>query len=86
MTEQMAIITQPRIGTRDLGVPVLSFDVYISEGSAALQVLSWDDARELIASVQEVRDLEGHPCWVERDGNLIKFKRLWEPGGWRHMK
>ncbi len=77
MSEQLAIIKDIGIGCRDTSSPVLWFTVYVSEASAALTVLSWDDAYKVLGHVREIRDLEGKPCWVEVDGNLVKFKRLW---------
>lgn len=81
MAEQVGIIKKVGIGCRDIGSPVLWFDVYVSEGTGSLQVLSWDEAYEVLKSVEDVRDLEGKPCWVEVDGNLMKFKRLWTSHG-----
>ncbi len=77
MSEQLAIIKDIGIGCRDTNWPVLWFTVYVSEVQAALTVLSWDDAYEVLKHVREVRDLEGKPCWVDVDGNMIKFLRLW---------
>lgn len=77
MAEQVAIIRNVGIGSRDVGTPVLWFDVYTSEGTGALQVLSWNEAYKVLTGIHEVRDLEGKPCWVEREGNRVTFIRLW---------
>jgi hypothetical protein len=79
VNEQVAIIRNVGIGGRDVGRPVLWFDTYIRESSAALQIIGWEQAGELLAGIREVRELEGRPCWVEADGGMIKFLRLWEP-------
>ena len=72
-TERLAIISEVGIGYRDIDSPVLWF----SESSAALQVLSWDEAYEVLKGVREVRDLNGLACWVSCEGNRIKFLRMW---------
>jgi hypothetical protein len=43
----------------------------LAEALAALQA-----RLQICATVPDVRELEGKPCWVEVDGNLIKFLRL----------
>lgn len=78
MSERLAIIKDVRMGANDYGQPGLSFTAYITESSAASQFVNWEDAGKLLATVSDVRQLEGWPCWVEVDGNLIKFLRLWE--------
>jgi hypothetical protein len=77
VSEQLAIIRKPELGCRDTNAPVLSFEVYITEATAALQVLSWQDAHAVLSRVRDIRDLEGKPCWVKVDGNMIRFQRLW---------
>ena len=77
MAEQVAIISEVGIGCRDVGTPVLWFTVHTSESLASLQVLPWSDAYEVLQQIREVQDLDGRPCWVECDGNMVKFVRLW---------
>ena len=77
MSEQLAIIRDVRIGAHDYYGAGLSFTTYITESSAASQSLDWDASKELVKTVEDVRQLEDKPCWVEVDGNLIKFLRLW---------
>lgn len=77
MTEQMAVIRNVHIGGGDRGIPCLWFDTYISESSAALQVIPWDQAFEILKSTYDVKELDGRPCYVEVDGNMIRFLRLW---------
>lgn len=78
MTKQLGIMSRVHIGCRDVGTPVLSFEVHISEGSGALQVLSWSEAFDVLKKVTDIRDLEGKPCWVETDGSYMKFLKVWD--------
>ena len=80
MTEQLAIIKGVGFGNRDVGRPVLFFETYLSEGIGALQILSDDEAMNFIKAygVYDVKDLEGKPVWIEREGfNTIKVLRPW---------
>lgn len=80
--EQMAIIRKPRMGCSDRGTVALSFDTYINESSAALQVL-WvensDEDREkafaLLRTVDDVSGLDGRPCLVEVSLATIRYLR-----------
>jgi len=78
MTEQMAIMRGVQIGMRDCDEPVLWFNSKLSEGTGALQVLSWSEAKLLIkdAGVYKVSDLEGRACLVESDKNKVLFIRV----------
>jgi hypothetical protein len=77
VSETMAIIRNPGCGGRDVGRPVLFFDV-AGEGWGALQVfeVESDEARELLSSVYSVEKLNGKAVIVEREGNRVSFKRL----------
>jgi len=79
MTEEVAIIRNPKYGVDDRGRVTLRFDTYTSESTAALQVLSVDKATEALlqADVDDVHLLNGKPCWVEHGNGLIIFKRMW---------
>jgi hypothetical protein len=79
VTEQLAIIRNVRIGFHDYYGAALSFTTYVTESSAAAQTLGWEAAKPIVETVDDVRDLEGKPCWVEIDGQMIKFLRLWRP-------
>jgi hypothetical protein len=78
MSEQMAIIRNVGIGARDVGRACLWFDTYITESSAALQIVTWEDAAKILAKVYDVKELEGRPCVVDVQGQIIKFVRLWQ--------
>jgi hypothetical protein len=78
MAEQVAIIRGIRAGANDRGQPGLTFQTYITESSAAQQFVSWADAADMARTVSDIRELEGRPCWVETDGSLIRFLRLWD--------
>lgn len=56
------------------------FDAYVSESAAALQVLDVERAVELIQAygVEDVAKLEGKPCWVHADGQIIRYDRPWK--------
>lgn len=75
--EEMAIMKGVSIGMRDAGTPVMWFSTN-QEGSGALQVLGWEDAAKLIreANVYDIKELNGKACIVERDGNIMRFKRM----------
>ena len=72
---EMAIMTKVGFGMRDGGSPVLWFSVHVADGFAALQILPVEEAITLIkdAKVRDVHDLEGKPCLVSRERNMIKF-------------
>lgn len=65
--ERLAIMRHVRCGVGDRGRAWLSFDVFTSESSAALTILEWDRAKEVIEAygVSDVHQLEGKPCWVD---------------------
>jgi len=80
MKETMAIIRNVHVGNRDTGRPCLWFSVYISESDAALQVFINDRMLKMIrqSGVYDIKELEGAPCWVETDGEIIRFVRFWK--------
>lgn len=77
MSERLAIIRRPVFGAGEYGGVALRFETYIEEHVAASQVLSLDEARPVLEQVRDVKLLDGMPCWVEVNGNLIRFLRLW---------
>lgn len=76
--EQLAIIKGVRCGVGDRGRAWLSFSTYVSDCSAALQIVEWDAAKQVLedADVQDVHQLNGKPCWVEVDRGMIVFLRM----------
>ena len=81
MSEQTAFIKDVGFGCRDVGQPCLFFSTYIEESVGALQILTGDEALEVIreSGVYDVKDLEGRPCIVDTtQGTMIVFKRLWK--------
>ena len=78
--ENLAIIREVGIGLRDTGIPILWFTTYETETSAALQVLSWELAAQLIRDYKlcDVEDLEGQPCWVKKEGGVMRYLRAWK--------
>lgn len=79
--ERVAIIREVGYGLRDVGRPCLWFTTYLSEHSAAVQVLTGKQADQVIidAGVRDVHDLEGKPCWVECEAGSVRFLRVWKP-------
>lgn len=79
MDKQIAIIKKVGYGCRDVGYPVLFFSTMISESSGALQVLSGEEAACLIKAygVWDVKELEGKPIWVTKDGSCIRIHSNW---------
>ena len=76
------IIRNVGIGRRDTNRAVLWFDVYISEASASLQLIPWDDAHDLLARVYDVKSLNGYPCWMDvSTPGIARFVRLWDALG-----
>lgn len=73
--KQLAIMKGVDFGLRDVGIPVLWFSVYISECSAALQVLAGEEIKVLLkdAGCYSIKELEGKSCWVECESNHITF-------------
>jgi hypothetical protein len=74
--KKLAIMSEVKIGMRDCNVPVMWFSVHPEPGCGALQVLTWDEAYQLIKDydVRELSGLKGKPCWVDHDGNKIIYK------------
>lgn len=77
---QLGIIKNVNVGLRDVGSPILWFDTYTEENTAALQIFSWDEAYNIIkrAGVYGLKELEGRPCWLDVDGNKITFESVWK--------
>ena len=75
MTRQMAIMKHVRFGVNDRGIVGLTFQTYLSEGSAASQFLGEEKALEFIKEylVKDVSKLNGKPCWAECDGNIVRL-------------
>ena len=75
MSEQMAIIKGVGIGIRDVGRPVLWFEVNSMDGGGALQVFGWEEAAEIIKAygIYEVHSLNGKPCRVEVGDGMMRY-------------
>lgn len=72
------IIRNVGIGKRDQNLPVLWFDVYISESTATTVVLSWDDAHDIVGRFTDIRSMSNYPCWCDvSTPGIIRFVRLW---------
>ncbi len=77
MQEELGIIEGAQCGMRDTESPVLWFSVKTLRGHA-LQVLSWEQAAELIkaAGVYSVENLNGQGVVVKSDGSTVTFDRF----------
>ena len=75
--EVMAIIQGVGVGLRDTNNPVLWWSVHTDSIGSALHVFNWETAFDIIKAygVGEVHSLNGKPCWVEVEGNTMRFKR-----------
>ena len=75
--EELATMKGIHFGMRDAPWPCLWFSVDTLR-YGALQVLHYEEAAELIKKhhIYKIEDLEGAPCVVECEGNIIKFKDL----------
>lgn len=74
--KKLAIIKSPDFGLRDIGRMCLSFSTYTEGQLGALQVITNPKQIEQIlqdAEVESFKDLEGKPCWIEEEGNIIRF-------------
>lgn len=77
---ELALITNVNVGTRDMGFPVLWFDV-CGPGWGSLQVFRLDSAEalEILGSVERLEELERHPCRVAKQDGQVVFLELWKP-------
>ena len=66
----MGIIKNAGYGCRDIGYPILFFDVYVRESCASLQVMRGKQADDFLSKYQvyDVHDLNGKPVWVKDNG------------------
>lgn len=79
MQEEMAIIEGVGFGMRDAGRPILWFGIRMLSGGS-LQVLSVSEAVKMIEEndVRDIKDLNGKPCIVRVDGQIVKFVKLFK--------
>lgn len=77
--EQLAVIRNAHLEVEDhCGEVCIFFDAYLTESVASLQVIRWNDAQRMLQRCRQVSDLNGKACWVETDGNISRFKRMFE--------
>ena len=78
MSEETWMIERVGVGARDVGTPVLWFDVVDGMAAGALQVMRLDDERatELLSAAYEVHSLNGRMCRVENTDGTVRFLRL----------
>jgi hypothetical protein len=71
---KIAIMSQVGFGCRDISVPILYFNINVSECSGALAIV--DNGIDVYAFITEygvydVHNLNGMPIWVVEVGNMI---------------
>lgn len=74
MDRRLAIMKNISFGVRDRNKACLWFDV--NDGNyGSLQCLPVKYAVNLIEkhNITDIRNLEGKPCWIEVDNNIMKF-------------
>lgn len=77
--EQLAVIRNFKLGVGDRDVPVIMFDAFLTEGTAALQcIYGAEEIHQFIADaeVSDITKMNGRTCWVETDGFVSRFLRL----------
>ena len=79
MSEEIAIIKDINIGLRDVGTPVIWFEVQALHGSS-LQVIDSNQILDFIkeAKCNKLSDLNGKPCIIRSEGNTMKFMEVME--------
>lgn len=80
MSNTLAIIRRPKFGVGDRGTVTLTFDTYVAESSAALQVFNAEDGAKILEEykAKDVSELEGKPCWVDTSSaGMIRWAKAW---------
>ena len=80
LEERMAIIENPTFGIRDIGTPMVYFEVSWHPKKSALVFFANEKALDFVREnhIQDIRDLEGKPCIIRLDGGIAKFKELFK--------
>lgn len=80
MSKQLAIMTAPKFGMRDIGQPGFWFDVSYGENLsyAALIVLSTERMVQAVTDtdVYDISSLDGSPCQIDETDNIVRFIKL----------
>lgn len=79
--KQTGIMREVRVGCDDrVGKCRLMFTVYTSPSSAFGSYVNFPEAAALIeqAGVEDVKDLNGKPCYWHQDGAFCRFDGLWQ--------
>lgn len=83
--KQLAIMTAPHFGMRDMYKPAFWFSVSYGENLVygALIILSADEMTKecIAANVYDISRLEGAPCQIEVKDNIVSFIKLLKTGG-----
>lgn len=75
--EELGIIKDIHVGLRDCNAVVCFFMVECLTG-LSLQIVTTDKMKEMItdASIYKLEDLNNHPCIVDVDDPIVKFKKV----------
>lgn len=84
MTKQLAIMSEPHFGMRDMDYPAFWFDVRFGESLSrgALIILSIHRMTEVVmkANIRDVSDLRNHSCQVDvSDDGTVSFMKVVRP-------
>ena len=77
MTHEMAIMKHVSFGLRDTNHAAIWFDVSML-GCGSLLSIPRNDVIKFMEEndISDLRNLEGKPCVVNRDGGMVTFVRL----------
>jgi len=80
MSKELAIMTEPKYGMRDMGSPAFWFSVSFGADlmGGALIVLSIKEMGKAIkdAAIYELKNLNNHPCQIEVENNCVNFVKI----------
>ncbi len=81
--KQLAIMTAPKFGMRDMSRPGFWFTVSFGEelSSGALIILPTDEMSEIIkdhTGVYDMSKLDGAPCQIDVTDNIVTFVKVLE--------
>lgn len=80
MAKQLAIMTKPSFGMRDMSSAGFWFSVKFGDSlsSGALIILSTEEMAKQVeeAEVYNIDNLEGQPCQIETEGNSVHFIKI----------
>lgn len=80
MSKELAIMSAPSFGVRDIGQPCFWFSVRFGEDltCALLIVLGVKEMSKIVkeADIYDTKELKNHPCQIETEGNTVNFVKV----------